>query len=451
MPRRLASSLLLALTLLTGTTAHAAVFHPQGYELANGLRVVVVPGALSHTLAQMVWYKTGAADDPAGKSGLAHYLEHLMFRGSASGFSAAIAAQGGQDNAFTERDATAFYVSIDADDLPAVMQLEATRMRDLRFSDEEAAKELAVVQSERGQRTGNDPKGLFEDGLDRALFPHHPYGRPIIGLPEDIAKLTPQDARDAYAAHYAPNNAILVVSGDVTPQRVLALAAATFGRLPAAPAAPRVALNAPDKPERDRVELADPRIKQPTLVRRILAANDFQDERRARALEVLAEALAGGQVGLLYRDLVVEKGLAAALDAMYNPQVRGPAYFSLAAIPTPGTSAKDLESAMDASLLHLAQKGLSEKDVAGAKKRLEDLAAFARDRVMAPAETLGGALAAGEDIQDVEDWPARIRAVRPREVNEALRALLNEPRQVRGLLRPLEQSEGREKNKEDDS
>jgi len=433
-------SLFLAGLLALTTQAQAAVFHPQTYMLANGLQVVIVPGALAPAVTQMVWYKTGSADDPMGHSGLAHYLEHMMFKGTdlmpPGAFSATIAAQGGQDNAFTDYDATAYYVSVAASRLPLVMQMEADRMRHLRVAPEEALPEREVVLSERQQRTGNDPQGLFQEKLRAALFPNQPYGRPVIGWQNEIEVLTPDDLRAYYHTHYAPNNAILVISGDVDPATTLALADATFGRLEPEKMKPRAPASQLVRPSQPRLEMKDARITQPFVLREIATASAITDPQTATALEVLSEVLAGGEVGLLYRHFVLEEQTASAVEVSYDSSSRGPSIFTFAFTPSSKEDLRGLEGTFDTYLQGLARKGLPPSAIAAAQQRLIDSAVFARDRLMAPAQILGGALAISQSVQDVEDWPAHIRAVTPAQVNKAFRALLASPYYVSGLLEP---------------
>lgn len=441
--RRLA--LVLTGLLCIGSPAQAAVFHPQHFVLANGLQVVVVENRLAPAVVQMLWYKAGAADDPAGRSGLAHYLEHMMFKGTdrlpPGAFSQIVAAQGGDDNAFTTHDSTAYHVAIAADRLGLAMQMEADRMQNLRLDPGQAAAELAVVLSERQQRTDNDPQGVFDERLRAALFEEHPYGRPVIGWQSEIEKITPQDALAYYKTHYAPDNAVLVVSGDVHSSEVIALAAATFGRVPKnaiSPAAPSWRSLA--APRENHIVLRDDRVRQPLWTRRIIAPSFKQNAKQADALEVLAEIL-GGEVGLLHRQFVMERRLADGVDVSYDPVTRGPSVFALAATPSAQTNMRALETALLKYLHALAKTGVKVADVAAAKQRLQDSAIFARDRLMAPAQILGEVLTVGGTVQAVESWPERMASVTPAQVNEALRALLKSDRSVTGLLLPAEQGE----------
>jgi len=425
--------------------AQAAVFSPQTFTLSNGLQVVIVTNRLSPAVAQMVWYKVGAIDDLVDRSGTAHYLEHMMFKGTqevpAGAFSQILAAQGGDENAFTTHDTTAYHEIVAADRLALVMQLEADRMRNLTLLPDEATPELAVVLSERQERTDNNPAGLFQEKMAAALFGKQPYGRPVIGWRKDIERIAPLDAMRFYRAHYAPNNAVLVVSGNVEVSEVLRLASGTFGRLPAQPVAPRPTFGALAVPRQKRVEMQDSRVTQPSFIQMISMPSAKQDQRRADALEVLAELLSGGEVGLLYQHFVVQKNSASGIDASYDSLSLGPTLFSLSATPSPKQDVRALEVQVKSFLHRLAAKGVSSRDVAAAKQRMEDSAIFARDRLMAPAQILGRALAVGEPLASVENWPERIRAVTVDDVNKALSAVLARPYQVTGILEPAPRKE----------
>lgn len=427
---------------LFSPSANAAVFHPEHYTLSNGLEIVIIPGALSPALAQMVWYKAGSADDPAGKSGLAHYLEHLMFKGTdkvpPGGFSAEIAAQGGSENAFTGYDSTAYYIAIASDRLALAMQMEADRMTDLRLTPDIALPERAVVSSERQERTEDDPHGLFQEKLRAALFPGHPYGRPVIGWREEIDTLTPEDALAFYRAHYAPNNAVLAISGDVSTQEVLRLACATFGRLPPVPLPQRTELPSAKSPAQKVISEKESRVTQPYFVRAIVAPSNGTNAKKAHAIEVLSEVLGGGEVGLLRKKFVLESREASGIDVSYDPAARGESVFFIVATPASNGDVRKMEKRVRAYLAALAKRGIGPKLVQEAQKRLIDGAVFARDRLMAPANILGEALSLNRPIASVENWPQYIRAVRTEDVTKALRELLGSNRQILGFLEPEE-------------
>lgn len=432
----------LALTLfLLPCVARAGVFYPETFTLANGLQIVVVPNHLAPAVTQMVWYKVGSADEKPGETGLAHYLEHLMFRGTATiapgEFSKRIAAQGGNDNAFTSYDYTAFHETVAADRLAMAMQMEADRMQNLQIQPKTATPELSVVLNERQQRTDNNPEGRFEEKLRHALMPGYPYGTPVIGWKPDIEKLNAAEANEFYHHHYAPNNAVVVISGDVTVDEVKRLAADSFGKIPQHDVPPRAVFPALKNPSETRVEMIDAGVEQPQLqLDTVMPSYSTQKEHEAYALEVLAEALDGGQVGLLYRDLIAGQGIASGTSTNYDPDARGDAVFTVAVVPQPGKDAKALEKALHEELKKLAQQGIDAKDIEAAKKRLTREAVFARDSLVAPGYVYGEAITTGHTVDDVEAWPDRISAVTPDQVNAGLRALANNPHAVTGLLLP---------------
>ncbi len=428
--------------------SNAAVFYPEAFTLANGLQVVVVQNRLSQAVSHMVWYKAGSADEDPGRSGLAHYLEHMMFRGTAAvppgGFSRIIAAQGGNDNAFTSRDFTAYYANVAADRLPLVMQMEADRMQKLRITPDVAEPELNVVLSERQQRIDNKPEGLFAERMQAALFPGHPYGIPVIGHAAEIAAITPAMAQDFYRRHYAPNNAVVVISGNVDMNEVMRLAAGTYGRVPPRGVFPRRDLPAVGEPREKRVLMTDARVRQPYVTLRAAAPSYATGKgREAYAYEVLQEILDGGEVGVLYRELVVRQRLASAISVSYDPQVRGPSVFAITAMPQPGIGAHEVEKGVRDVLGDLARKGAAPKETERAKTRLARRAVFARDSLMTPGYVFGQGLVTGQTIEDIETWPQRIERVSASDVTRALRALNASRNRVTGMLLPGPEDEKR--------
>ncbi len=427
--------------LAIATSARAAVFRPESFTLANGLQIVIVQNRLSPAVSQMVWYKVGSADEPSGLSGLAHYLEHLMFRGTAEvppgQFSRLIAGQGGNKNAFTSHDYTAYHEEIAADRLGMIMHLEADRMENLKITPETATPELDVVLSEREERTGNSPRGLFRERVQKALFPGHPYGIPVIGWRSEIEKITVDDVKNFYRRHYAPNNAAVIISGNVDTAEVLRLAAATFGRAQKRDVPLPRSFPEPEMPQEKRIVMTDARVQQPMLAIYTLAPSyATQKKNEAYALEVLNEALDGGEVGLLYKQLVVKKAAASGVGCSYNPSSRSSAEFIFYATPNPGRSTEELEKILLQTLRHLAQKGLNAETVAKAKERLSRSAIFARDSLTAPGYVFGEALTTDQTVEDVENWPEAIEKVTAKDVNAALQSLLANRRRVTGLLLP---------------
>ncbi|WP_064742499.1 pitrilysin family protein, partial [Azospirillum sp. B4] len=440
------------LAFALGLTAPAAarVFDPETFTLANGLRVVVVPNHRAPVVTQMLFYKVGAADEPAGKSGLAHYLEHLMFRGTAAvpsgAFSRRVARDGGVENAYTNQDQTAFFQTIARDRLPLVLGLEADRMAHLRIRAETAAPELAVVLNERRQRTEANPGARLRERVQAALFTAYPYARPVVGRAEEVARLTPADARAFYRAWYAPNNAVLVVAGDVTAASLRPLVEAAFGAIPARPVPDRLAARGTEPPaegEGRRIEMKDAQVRQPALSRVWIAPSHgwrgqgwAADPTQVYALEVLQTILGGGATGRLYQALAVRQRLAAGVSVDYLADALGPGQFSLGVVPGPDVAVADAEAGLNAEIARLLHDGVGEAEVAAAIKRLRVGALYARDSLQGPASEFGVALTTGQTVADVEAWPDRIAAVTVEDVNRALRAVLGGKGSVTALLLP---------------
>ncbi len=435
------ASLALAAVLAAPLPATAQVFNPTTYQLANGLQVVVVENHRSPIVTHMVWYRVGAADEPPGKSGIAHLLEHLMFKGTPSvppgEFSKIVARMGGRDNAFTSSDYTAYFQNVAADRLEAVMKMEADRMRNLTLDDQNVVTERAVVQEERRSRTDNNPQALLAERIEAALYLNHPYRRPVIGWGSEIAQLDRQDALDFYKRWYAPNNAILVVAGDVQPEKVRELAETYYGPLKPETVPQRIRPEEPPQVAARTVTLEDPRVQQPSWSRTYMAPSYSSSDKAAPyALEVLAEILGGGATSRLYKSLVVDQGIAAGAGAWYDPSAVDQTTFGLSATPRPGVDVAKVQAAMDKEIARVLDKGITAAEVERAKTRLRANVAYARDSLHTAARVLGETLTTGQTVADVEAWPARIAAVTPEQVNAAARAVLDDRASVTGILLP---------------
>jgi zinc protease len=437
--RTVFAALLLALLLVFPAAAQR--FGAQQFKLANGLEVVVIPNERVPAVAHMVWYKVGAADEPPGKSGIAHFLEHLMFKGTDSVapgmFSKLVAQQGGRDNAFTTQDVTVYHQTIASDRLEFVMKLEADRMANLRLTDAVVKPELMVVLEERRSRIDNEPAALLNEQARTAIFLHHPYRIPTIGWEQELRGLTTEDAVAWYERWYAPNNAILVVSGDVTVDEVRALAEKHYGPIPPKELPKRVRVQEPKRVAATRLSLASPRVAQPNWTRSYLAPSYTGGEtRHAYALQVLADVLGGGATSRLYRSLVVEQQIALGTGAYYTPGSLDLTTFGVWASPKPGVAIEDLEKAVEAELRKLLSEGVGEEEAARSKTRMRAEAAYARDSLMGPAHQFGAALAQGRTIEDVEQWPDRIGAVTVEEINAAARFVIDDKTAVTAILLP---------------
>jgi zinc protease len=419
----------------------AQQFGAESVTLANGLQVVVMPNHRVPAVTVMVWYKTGAADDPRGKSGIAHFLEHLMFKGTHAyppgAFSARISANGGRDNAFTTEDYTAFHETVARDRLPLVMQLEADRMTGLELSDDVVAPERNVILEERRMRIENEPTALMYEQLLASLYLNGSYRIPTIGWDSEMRGLSTADALAFYRGWYAPNNAMLIVAGDTEMAEVQPLAERIFGPLAARPVPARLRLDEPPHRAAVRLEMKSPRVAQPSWRRLYLAPSYRAGEtQHAYPLQVLAEILGGGSASRLYHSLVLQRGLALAVETDYSPTALSLANFAIYATPKPGVAIADLEAAIDAELHELLEHGVTADEVRQAEQRMQDAAIFSHDSLAGPANIIGAALATGRSLADVAAWPERIGAVTPAEIEAAARAVLIERNSATGILLP---------------
>ncbi len=425
--------------LLTPLVSHAAVFNPQSFTLANGLQVVVIENHRSPIVSHMVWYKVGDADAPSGLSGMPHLLEHLMFKGTKSVgpglFSKIVARNGGRDNAFTGSDFTAYYQNIAANRLELVMKMEADRMANLVLDPKLIETERKVVLEERRSRTDNDPAARLREKMGAAQYERHPYRNPVIGWEADIRAIKPADLQAFYRTWYAPNNAILIVAGDVTLAEVRRLSETYYGPLPARDVQERKRPDEPPLKGPKRVELRDMAVRQPLFLKEYRAPSRRLDAlKQSHALEVLEMILSGGATSRLYESLVVKSKLAASAGASYNAESFDWSEFGFYASPNPGVSMERLEAALEAEIARLLAEGVSEQEVARAKTRLIDGAVYARDSLSTGSYALGRALGTGQSIDDIESWPERIGAVTAAEVNAAIKSVLVEKSAVLGLL-----------------
>ncbi|MDX3808796.1 M16 family metallopeptidase [Bosea thiooxidans] len=415
----------------------------ESFRLGNGLDVVVVSDRRAPVVTHMVWYRNGSADDPAGKSGIAHFLEHLMFKGTerwpAGEFSKIVAGYGGQENAFTSYDYTAYFQRVPKEHLRAMMDYEADRMTGLSFDESVVGPERDVVLEERRMRVDSDPAAQLGEEFSASLFFHHPYGTPIIGWEHEIERLNRDDAFAYYQRFYTPENAILVVAGDTDAAEVRRLAEETYGKIAARGAAPvRNRPIEPDPRASRRVQLYDPRVQQPSLRRGWLTPTYTSGKaEEVFALELAAEILGGGTTSRLYRKLCVEDELAAGASAYFMGSMVDRASFQLSVSPRPGVAMAALESGLDAALAAFLADGPSELELARARTRLVAETVFARDNQASLARIFGSALAVGETVADVLAWPQRIEAVPREAVVEAARRYLRPDRSVTGLLLPV--------------
>ncbi len=431
---------LIALVAAIATPSFAAGPEVADFTLANGLEVVVIPDRRAPVVTHMIWYKVGAADETPGKSGLAHFLEHLMFKGTAKNpagkFSQVVAHIGGQENAFTSQDYTGYYQRVPSDQLKTVIEFEADRMTGLQLTDDVVLPERNVILEEQNQRIGNNPRARLAEQIDAALYLNNPYGKPVIGWRHEMEELSRDDAIGFYRRFYAPNNAVVVIAGDVDPAKAKALAEEIYGKIPRhGNVAPRVRPQEPPPVAPRSLTLADARAEIPTLQREYLVPSFATGKRgELMALEVLAHILGSGSNSRLYRGLVVDKQVAVAANAWYDASALDLSKFTVGGSPRPGVTLPQLEAETDAIIAQVIEKGVTVEELERTKTRLIADAVYAQDNQASMARWYGTALTTGASVNDVKNWPDRIRAVTAEQVQDAARQWLDKRRSVTGYL-----------------
>lgn len=413
----------------------------QTFLLKNGMEVIVIPNHKIPAVTQMVWYKVGAIEDPSGKSGLAHFLEHLMFKGTPSypkgEFSRLVEKNGGKENAFTSHDYTGYYQVISKDKLELVMKLEADRMTNLVLDEDEVNSERSVILEERKMRYDNTPRMLLRERMDAALFPAHPYGTQAIGWDKEMETLTREDALNFYKKYYAPNNAILIVAGDVTMKEVEKLAKKYYGPIEANKKLPdRVMLPEPGKIMQHDVLLEDERVRDPELWRSYISPS-FRDNEGGEdfyAAVLLSKILGEGTLSRFYQHLVVEKKIATMAGTDYDGVTFGPGNFDVFAIPANGVSIADLKAAINEEIKTIIEKGVDDAELESAKKSLIAEQTYAHEGLQSLGVLAGQLSVIDIDPDFITTFPDRINAVDADEVRKAAERIFNDETSVTGVL-----------------
>lgn len=434
---------LLALgTLAIWATQSAADLRDRVTEfyLENGMQIVVIPDNRAPVVTHMVWYRSGAADETPGSSGVAHFLEHLLFKKTknlADGeLSKTVADNGGSDNAFTSYDYTAYYQRVAADRLELMMSMEAERMVNLDLGDDEIFTERDVIIEERNQRTETNPNALFREQANAALYQNHRYGVPVIGWRHEMSLLTLQDALAYYRQFYAPNNAILVVAGDVEPQNVFELAQKHYGPLPANPdLKPRSRPQEPSQSAARRLNFIDERVAQPYVTRSYLAPErDSGDQRTAAALTLLADVLGSGQTSVLKKKLEFESKTAIYVSASYSGISVDDTSFGLAILPATDVSLEDAEKALDAAITSFLEEGVDADHLARIKMQYRASEIYAQDNTNGLANAYGRALASSLTLDDIHEWPEILQSITSDEIIAAARDVFDISASVTGWV-----------------
>ena len=426
----------------------------SSFHLDNGLEVVVIPDHRAPVVTHMMWYHVGSADEEPGKSGIAHFFEHLMFKATktypAGEFSRKVAEIGGQENAFTSYDYTAFYQQVAPSALEMVMTYEADRMENLILNDDVVKTERDVVLEERRSRTDSNPSALLAEEVNATLYQNHPYRMPVIGWLHEMQQLNLKDALAFYVKYYTPNNATLVVSGDVDLATVKALAEKTYGKVPRrAEPGKRERPQEPEQNTKRTVSLADPRVSQPSFQKMWLAPSYTSAKPgEAEALDLLSEILGGSNRSLIYQSLVITDGTAASAGAYYQGGSLDTGSFGVYGSPRGTATLTEVEAGIDAQIARIIKDGVTEYELEKARNRFLKSVIFARDSQAGMARIYGSTLSTGQTIQDIQEWPDRIRAVKVQDIQTVAQRYLVDSRSVTSYLMPEDGKPDQKSDKE---
>jgi len=415
--------------------------NPYETTLKNGLKVIVKEDRRAPTAVQMVWYRTGSMDEVDGSSGLAHALEHMMFKGTPSigpgEFNKLVAAAGGRDNAFTSRDYTAYFQQIPKEKLEEMMQLEADRMRHLTVDPKEFEQEIKVIMEERRLRTDDNPQAKLFEQMNAVAWQAHPYRRPIIGWMSDLESMTAADAKDWYQRWYVPNNATLVVVGDVEHQAIFALAEKYYGPMESRPLPARRPQTEPEQKGERRVIVKAP-AELPVLVLgyKAPALRDIDKDRDPYALEMLGAILDGYDAARLNKRLVREQQLAISAGASYDSTSRGPGMFYLSGTPTQGRTVAELEAALKNEITRIQNEGVTEAELKRAKAQLEAAQTYKLDSMMGQAMEIGQTETIGFSHRDTARMIARAQQVTAAEIQAVAKKYFSNDTLTVGILDP---------------
>ena len=410
--------------------------------LPNGLKIIVKADARAPTVAHMVWYRAGSMDETNGTTGVAHVLEHMMFKGTRSvargEFSRRVAAAGGRENAFTSRDYTAYFQQVHKSKLELVMRLEADRMSNLQLTDAEFAKEIKVVMEERRLRTDDQPRALLQENLMAVAFKAHPYRVPVIGWMRDLETMTGEDARAWYRKWYAPNNAVLIVTGDVNAEDVVRLAKKYYGPIARKSLPPRKPQDEPVQAGNRRVNLKAPaELPYVAMAWHVPRLVDIERDDDTYALDVLAGVLDGHEGARLSRNLVRGTRLASEAGAGYDNTARGPVLFMLEGTPADGKSVEALEQALRGEVRRIADEGVSEEELKRVKAQVVAAQVYKRDSIFGQAMEIAQFEMTGLSHKRIDRALAKIRAVTAAQVKDVAGRYFGDDTLTVGTLTPL--------------
>ncbi len=427
--------------LLAAGLSTASLANPYETTLKNGLRVIVNEDHRAPTAVQMIWYRIGSMDEVDGQSGVAHVLEHMMFKGTPTvgpgEFNKLVAAAGGRDNAFTSRDYTAYYQQVPREKLPEMMSLEADRMRHLNVDAKEFAQEIKVVMEERRMRTDDNPQSKLFEQMNAVAFQAHPYRRPIIGWMDDLEKMSAADAKVWYDTWYVPNNAYLVVSGDVEHQAVFALAEKYYGAIESRPLPARRPTAEPKQEGVRRIAVKAP-AELPVLIMGYKAPilRDIDKDSDPYALQMLAAILDGHDAARFNKKLVREDKVALEAGIDYDSTARGPGMLYLHGTPAEGKTVADLEAALRAEISRVQQEGVSETELKRAKAQLIAAEVYKKDSMFGQAMEIGQIESAGLSYRKLDRLLEKLQQVSAADIQRVARRYFGDDELTIGVLDP---------------
>lgn len=430
----------IALLILSPLKA-AGIYNAKSFDMPNGLKVYVMENKRTPVVGFYVGYKVGGADDPLGKSGLAHYLEHMMFKGPDGSASRKlmpfVESVGGISNAMTSDDMTIYYEIVPKNHIEEIVRMEAERMHNLQIIPEQAIPEIQVILEEKNMRIGNNPFGHFFMELQAVFYNHHPYRLPVIGWTHEIKSYTPDDVINLHKKNYAPNNAIMIFSGDISLDQAKALITKYFTKIPEISLSPRTRVQDAPLTAKLRVDYDSDLINVPSIVMMYPAPNYSKANlKKVLALMVLADVLAGSDNSVLYSNLVEKSKLASAVNADYEPASIDPKAFSIMATASIGQPIEQLEKRMHEELDKLKKEGFSIRAINQSKKRMLSGLPLMRDSLLSGADSLIHDLLVGIPLDILEHFDDHIKNVTPTEVNEVFKEVLGNPHYLTGIMRP---------------
>ena len=422
------------------TSLKSKLFDAKQFKLKNGLQVIVIENSRAPVVSQMIWYNVGSIDEKFGKSGLAHFLEHLMFKGTKkypSGYySKYISKNGGTENAFTSFDYTAYYQIVPTEHLEKIVELEADRMTNLTLTDEQVETEKKVILEERYQRIDSKPSAILDESIRKSLFPNHTYGTPIIGWEHEIKALTIDDVRKFYNDYYNPKNAILIFSGDVSLKKAKEYSEKYFGKIKVKNQINinRIKLNDPVLRTNIRINYDDENVKQKIWKRSFKTSSYKESIKNGIALDLGLKILTGGSTSILYRELVEKKKLVSSIGGYYQGMSRDKATVNFYAIPNENVEISNLEKQIYEIMKKSVVNGITEDRFALQKKKYEYESIYLRDSIFQPAQIVGEALSIGIALEEIENWDEFLNEITIDDVKNELKKFIKNNNYVTGLL-----------------